>query len=32
MHLITHHPNRAIVLAMLMLLVLTFAELPVLLS
>ena len=32
MHLITHHPNRAIALTMLLLLVLTFAELPVLLS
>ncbi len=32
MHLITHHPNRAIALAFLMLLVLAFAELPVLLS
>ncbi len=32
MHLITHNPNRAIALAFLMLLVLAFAELPVLLS
>ena len=32
MHLIAHHPQRTVALALLILLVLAFAELPVLLS